>query len=129
MLLNHRKDLGLFAILRLNPTEFSIPYVDFAAQVKEMVECMKTMETEGRLRLSDEIFKHIDELIEHGIEMLGSYHIEKVLGHDREKQCMYSQHLKLLHFYANRLEGYDFETLVTWTPFEKFRYVDKLKQD
>lgn len=129
MLLNHRKDLGIFAILRLNPTEFSIPYADFAAQVKAMAEFIKTMEAEGRLRLSDEIFKPIDELIEHGIEMLGSYHIEKVLGHDREKQCMYSQHLKLLHFYANRLEGYDFETLVTWTPFEKFRYVDKLKED
>ena len=28
------------------------------------------MEAEGRLRLSDEIFKPIDELIEHGIEML-----------------------------------------------------------
>lgn len=129
MLLIQRKDLSLFAILRLNPAEFSISYNDFSAQVKELADCMKTMEAEGKLRLSDEIFKPLDELIAHGLEMLGAYHIEKVLGHDTEKQCIYSQHLKLLHFYANRLEGYEFETLIPWTAVEKFRYVDKLKEE
>ncbi|MBK8700718.1 MAG: 1-acyl-sn-glycerol-3-phosphate acyltransferase [Saprospiraceae bacterium] len=129
MLLNQRKDLNLFAILRLHPSEFSIDYVDFSNQISLMVKQLKEMAEEGRLRLSDEIFRNTDDLISHGMEMLGSYHIEKVLGYNADKKLIYSQHLKLLHFYANRLEGYDFENLVSWVPSEKFRYVDKLKED
>ncbi|MBP6398379.1 MAG: 1-acyl-sn-glycerol-3-phosphate acyltransferase [Saprospiraceae bacterium] len=129
MLLNQRKDLSLFAILRLNASEFSINADDFTRQLEILVDHMKTMEVEGKLRLSDEIFKPIDQLILHGIEMLGSYHIEKVLGLDDQRKLLFTQHIKLLYFYANRLEGYDFETQVPWIPTEKFRYVDKLKED
>ncbi|MBK7008165.1 MAG: hypothetical protein IPH36_05830 [Saprospiraceae bacterium] len=116
-------------MLRLNASEFSINADDFNQQLSILVDYMKTMEVEGKLRLSDEIFKPLDQLILHGIEMLGSYHIEKVLGLDEEKKVLFTQHIKLLYFYANRLEGYDFETQLPWIPTEKFRYVDKLKED
>ncbi len=123
-----RKDLNLFALLRVHPKEFSIDYNEFKKQLKVFIDLLKEMESEGKIKLSDELNKPLDEVIKHGMELLGSYHIETILGHNVEKNIIYSEHFKLLHFYSNRLIGYEFDDTLDWGSPEKFRYLDKIKE-
>ncbi len=122
-----RKDLSLFAILRLHPREFSLDYGTFKTNFIKLLVLMKEMESNDKLNLSAELHGDIDEAIKYGIETLGSYHVEKVLGFDGKKNTIYSEHLKLLYFYSNRLVGYDFENKMNWEGTETFRYLDKIK--
>ncbi len=124
-----RKDLGIFALLRMHPQEFSIDYNEFKQNVASFVKLLITMEQEGKIKLSSEIYSETDKLISHGMEFLGSYHLEKVLGYKSQKNEVYTDSIKLLYFYANRLEGYEFDEKMDWGSSEKFRYLDKIKED
>ena len=84
------------------------------------------MEKEGKIRLAAELFFETDAIITHGLETLGSYHIDKVLGHNNIEHKIYTESLKLLYFYSNRLAGYNFEKMLDWSTSDNFRYVDKL---
>jgi glycerol-3-phosphate O-acyltransferase len=123
-----RKDLNLFALLRMHPKEFSLDYSAFKVQIEIFVSLLREMAQEGKIKLSDELNNNTDDVIKHGMELLGSYHIETILGYDVQKNIVYSEDLKLLHFYANRLIGYEFDDTLHWGSPEKFRYLDKIKE-
>lgn len=126
MIEKSRKDLNLFAFLRLHPKEVGLKYDDFRFHVEKFLELLKSMEQEGKIRLAGELYFDIDKLIAQGLETLGSYHIDKVLGHEPIENKIYTENLKLLYFYSNRLLGYNFEKLLDWNTSENFRYLDKL---
>lgn len=126
--IHKRKDLNLFAVLRLNADEFFIPIQEYRNQMNSMIVVLKAMEQDGKLKLDPLIHGDVDTMMKRGMELLGAYHLEKVLGQNLQKNEVYTEHIKLLHFYSNRLNGYDFENLVNWSSVEKFRYLDKLKE-
>jgi glycerol-3-phosphate O-acyltransferase len=127
LLLNQRKDLNFFAILKLHPKEFDISYTDFKSNFQAVLVILKSMESKGQINLSAELFGDIDKAIEYGIQTLGAYHVSKVLGIDKDKAKIFSEDLKLLYFYSNRLLGYDLETKMNWDSKDTFRYLDKIK--
>jgi glycerol-3-phosphate O-acyltransferase len=127
MLERKRKDINLFTLLSLNSKEFSINYDYFKDHVAKFIELLKSLERESKLKLASEVHQDVDKVISHGLELLGAYHIEKVLGHNVQKNIIYSEHLKLLHFYSNRLVGYEFDEDFDWGAAENFKYLDNIK--
>jgi glycerol-3-phosphate O-acyltransferase len=127
MLLRQRKDLNLFAILRLHPREFSISTDQFKQQIEKLVISLKEMEKEGKVRLAHELFLPTDQLITYGLDTLGSYHSEEVLDYTKDGTSLYSESLKLLYFYHNRMVGYDLENNAEWLTLDGFKYLEKIK--
>jgi glycerol-3-phosphate O-acyltransferase len=62
--------------------------------------------------LSPEIRFTTDKLIEHGMTNINLYHANSPLEKSADGSYYYSEDLKLLYYYHNRLEGYNLEKQV-----------------
>jgi glycerol-3-phosphate O-acyltransferase len=122
-----RKDLPFFSILKLHPREFLLKYDAFRVNFVKLLDIMKSMEIDNKINLSSELHGNVDNAITHGLETIGAYHFEKVLGLNKETNTFYTENIKLLYFYSNRLVGYDFENKMNWEATETFKYLDKIK--
>lgn len=123
----YRKDLGLYAFLRILPTELDMQYETFRDVLIQVIEILKKEDQKGKIRLDSEIYKDVDEVIAHGINTLGSYHYPRVLK--LKGDTILCNDLKLLYFYHNRLVGYDVERRINWDIIGTFNYIDKLDLD
>ncbi len=103
------KDIDLFTILRMTSKEFELDLASFKSEMRSFVVKLKVLENEGKVRLHDIFDKEVDDVLNDALELLGAYHTQKVLHIDGDK--LLTQNIRLLYFYHNRLEGYDFEKL------------------
>lgn len=111
MLCKQNKQLDLYGVLRL-PTE---DYLFDESQLKKVIGQLKErlfqMEDEEQIRLSDPIRWTEEEILRDGIRRLGSYHVQKPIRYNKNKQIV-SNNFKILYYYHNRLENYGLDKVV-----------------
>jgi len=103
--------LDIYNILRLDPKVISISYKDFIHSILSVMDRLNILASEKKILLAPHLEKPIDEIIKHGIENLGAYHIKQPLTYIPNENFG-TQHLNLLYFYHNRLDGYGLEDYV-----------------
>ncbi len=106
--------LDLFGVLRLPPEDFVFPMKKMQDVIGQLQAKLISMKEKGRIKLSDQIYYSIDDLIRDGVRNLGIYHPEKTLKFNKKGQLI-SQNFKLLFFYHNRLIKYGLEKEIVWS--------------
>lgn len=99
--------LDLYGILRLPKEDRVIDRDVFQQNVALLRTQLLEQNKAGKVRLSN-IVKNgsIQDLIKHGIDNIGIFHVQKALFMDK-KQHVRSENLNLLLYYHNRLTGYN----------------------
>lgn len=115
--------LDLFGVLRLPPEDFVFPIRKMRDVVGQLKNVLIEMQENGKLKLSDQIYYDVDELINDGVRKVGIYHPEKTLVFNKKGQLV-SQNFKLLYFYHNRLINYHLEKKILWN---KVSSVEKME--
>ncbi len=101
--------LDLYGILRLPPEDYSFSTERMHLALDQLKPKLFQLEKDEKIRLSEEIKWSNKELLEHGIQKMGSYHPKQPLMIDKNYSLIVSQDFKLLFYYHNRLVGYDLE--------------------
>ncbi len=102
---------SIYEVLRLPPDETTIPKVEFEIIFERVRDALFKMRDEGKILLSKDIDLPKDELIKQGIKFVGNYHNKKVLRMNRHGM-IFTESMKLLYFYHNRLSGYGLENRI-----------------
>lgn len=103
--------IDIYDILRLDPKEINLSYKEFIHSILSVMDRMKVLVSEGKILIAPHLDKSVDEIIKHGVENLGAYHNKQPLTY-QENESVGTEHLNLLYFYHNRLEGYELEAYV-----------------
>ncbi len=106
--------LDLYGLLRLPPEDFVFPKKKMQDVVGQLQLELISMFNKGRIKLSEQIYFEIDEVIKDGVRNIGIYHPEKTLVFNKKDQLI-SQDFKLLFFYHNRLTNYGLEKAISWS--------------
>lgn len=101
----------VYEVLRLPPDETTIPKIEFSIIIDRIRDQLFKMRDNGEVLLSEDLDLPKEELIKQGIKFVGNYHSKKVLKMNRHGM-IYTQSMKLLYFYHNRLSGYDLEKYI-----------------
>lgn len=101
--------LDLYGILRLPPEDYSFSTERMHKALDQLKPKLFKLEKENKIRLSEEIKWENKQLLEHGIQKMGSYHPKQPLMIDKNYKLIVSQDFKLLFYYHNRLTGYGLE--------------------
>lgn len=97
--------LDLFGLLRI-PEDFrTLSYQHFFSAVEKIMELLREMEKNGKVKLALHLNRSTNEIIKHGLRNLGLYHTKSVLFQEKDGSISCSD-MKLLYFYHNRLAGY-----------------------
>ena len=103
--------LDLYGLLRLPTDEYVFSKEQLAWVISQIREKLFEMEKVGDIKLSDKIHADIEDLIQDGVERLGTYHLSKPLKFNK-KGAIISDSFKVLYFYRNRLENYGLDQYV-----------------
>ena len=108
-------NLDLYAALRLPREDRTIPKELLYKNLKKLIAELQNLSGQGLLQISDSVLHlPIEELVQHGIENVGAFHIKKPLMVNKEGDFE-SQDLKLLYYYHNRMEGYELSKYIETT--------------
>ena len=110
-------NLDLYGILRLPEHETEISAARFEANIAALQARLREYAADGKLQLAPEINLPPAELIAYGMKYLGTFHPSKPLRRETSSSkgnYVYSESLKLLLYYHNRLTGYSLENAVAW---------------
>ena len=98
--------LDLYGILRLPKEDRVIALEVFQKNIELLRNRLLELNLAGKVRLSNVVKNgSIQELIKHGIDNIGIFHVQKALFIDKKQQIK-SENLNLLLYYHNRLLGY-----------------------
>lgn len=99
--------LDLYGILRLPKEDRIISKTVFQENIAILRQQLLKINKAGNVRLSN-IVKNgsIQDLIKHGIDNIGIFHVQKALFMDKQENIR-SENLNLLLYYHNRLIGYN----------------------
>lgn len=106
------KTVDLYTLLRTPPEDIKIPTAELNEAIESLKERLKEMNKNNEVLLSPEIRFTTDKLIEHGMTNINLYHANSPLEKSADGSYYYSEDLKLLYYYHNRLEGYNLEKQV-----------------
>ncbi|MDX1940626.1 MAG: 1-acyl-sn-glycerol-3-phosphate acyltransferase [Saprospiraceae bacterium] len=113
-LLKHENaKLDLYGILRLPTDDFVFSDVSLKELVAQLKNRLLKMEKAGDIKLSEQIYWDVDQLLADGIKRLGNYHLQKPLRYNKNGQIV-SESFKILYFYHNRLENYGLQDGIKW---------------
>ena len=101
--------LDVFALLRMDPSEIEIPIDDISLKLGEVQELLISKAAEGLIRLDASALLPPKECIADAINKLGVFHSVKPLKYTKAGDII-SGSLKILYFYHNRLDSYEFLT-------------------
>ncbi|NJB85234.1 glycerol-3-phosphate O-acyltransferase [Lewinella marina] len=107
----------LYALLRLPAEDFYFNEAALIQVVEQLRDQLLVMEREDRAKLSQELREPGRNIIRHGIESIGNYHIDKPLHYDRVGRIV-SDNFSLLHYYHNRLSTYRLKSKIRRWPQE-----------
>ena len=113
ILLNANSELNLYDVVNIPVANFEIDQILLEKVIKKMVNSLKQMKQQGKVKLSEQLDNSIKEIIDDGIRNLGLYHPQKVLKKTKENTYI-SENFRLLYFYHNRLDSYKLENTVNW---------------
>src|SRR5690606_17532361 len=99
--------VDLFTLLRTPPDEIKISVNDLHSVIENLKEQLKIMNQNNEVLLSPEIRFTTDKLVEHGMSNINLYHANSPLERSADETYYYTEDLKLLYYYHNRLEGYN----------------------
>ncbi len=102
----------LITFINAVPQQFLVPASDFDMRCSELIVELRKMEKEGLIRCSEEFKLEDSELIMLGLRQLGVYHQHRVLS--RNNLSIYTEDLRLLYFYHNRLSTYHLQDRLSW---------------
>jgi glycerol-3-phosphate O-acyltransferase len=101
----------IFTLLRTPEEDVRIDEKDLLAAIERVKEQLKEMNKNNEVLISLEVRFTNDKVIEHGMNNINLYHSRSPLLRSSEGYY-YSEDLKLLYYYHNRLEGYKLERYV-----------------
>jgi glycerol-3-phosphate O-acyltransferase len=105
--------LDLYGVMRLPTDEYIFPMETLHKTLKQLQQILLTMSDAGKIKLSDQIYGDTDDLIQHGIFRLGTFHLKKPLRFTK-KGTVVSDSFHLLYYYHNRLENYGLDKKINW---------------
>jgi len=76
-----------------------------------LIEVLKQKAAHDQLKLSPALMASTDELIRHGIDHLGNYHVAKALRFQKSGELV-SDDFRLLYYYHNRLDNYGLDKFI-----------------
>jgi glycerol-3-phosphate O-acyltransferase len=97
----------LFSVFRIATDEFQIPWENFLSAFRDIYDQVIELAQNGGILLQKEFENEVDVIAREGFKKLGSYHAKKPLF--VKKGYVYSNNFKLLYYYHNSLDVYDFE--------------------
>ena len=127
ILLRQKKEMNVFQILRLHPSELNIPVDVFDYTFESALSDLKDLESEGKVKVEITEGRSTKELISDGMKNLGIYHGQRVLYISKNK--VRSRSIKLLYYYHNRTEGYQLENKMDWSKVKEVSYLEKLREE
>ncbi|MCW3127053.1 MAG: acyltransferase [Bacteroidetes bacterium] len=101
----------IFTLLRTPAEDVRIEEKDLLAAIERVKEQLKEMNKNNEVLISLELRFTNDKVIEHGMNNINLYHSRSPLLRSGDGYY-YSEDLKLLYYYHNRLEGYKLEKYV-----------------
>jgi glycerol-3-phosphate O-acyltransferase len=101
----------IFTLLRTPEEDVRIDEKDLLAAIERVKEQLKEMNKNNEVLISLEVRFTNDKVIEHGMNNINLYHSRSPLLRSSDGYY-YSEDLKLLYYYHNRLEGYKLERYV-----------------
>lgn len=117
ILLAQNPNLDIYAILRLPPEDYIFPMEEMKNATEELREILYKREERKEILLTNEISWDIEDLIREGIKKLGTYHGDQPLKFNK-KGLIISEDFKVLFFYHNRLDNYEFEKAIKWKKYK-----------
>lgn len=105
--------LDLYGVMRLPTDEYIFPMETLRKTLQQLQQILLTMSDTGKIKLSDQIYGDTDDLIQHGIFRLGTFHLKKPLRFTK-KGTVVSDSFHLLYYYHNRLENYGLDKKINW---------------
>lgn len=104
----------VFDILRLHPKNVNFTESGLVEIIAQLKSLLLQKENEGMLRIDDRLRKmDANDILLSGMKNMGIYHTKKPLRSNRKGKII-SQDLKLLYFYHNRLDSYNFADELYW---------------
>ena len=103
--------IDIFTLIRIPEEDVKIDAKDLTDAIERVKEQLKEMNKNNEVLISPEVRFTNDKVIEHGISNISLYHANSPLLKSSEGYY-YSEDLKLLYYYHNRLEGYKLEKYV-----------------
>lgn len=109
--LKQTRNVDLYKLFTSSEEDLAIPNQLFINMVGRVLEKLRDMRDRGLVKLANHLDKDTEEVIREGVANLSHYHVEKPLGR-RENGDIYTENLKLLFFYHNRLNGYELHRFI-----------------
>jgi hypothetical protein len=111
--------LDIFRLIRLNGKQNAVPKADIIHRLEALLTAMRSAESEGRVALEPELREgNADSVWKRAYRHFQSYHDGEVIqelasGANPAKmeltgESVYSEDVKLLYYYRNRLNHYGF---------------------
>ena len=112
-ILEKSHDGDVYSLVNL-PKEKSLIEWDYLETIITRLQvALLELESKGKIKLSREVKLEPRRLIEDGIKNLGIYHAQKPLLINNDK--VWSDSLKVLYYYHNRIKIYDLDKYIEWT--------------
>lgn len=115
--------LDLFGLLSLPEDEYFFSREKFVEQSEIVIELLKTKAVAGLLKLPEIFEKPTLEVVLDGISRIGTFHSSRPITIHKNGD-FYSQDFRLLYFYNNRLESYNYESEINWNNLPVVYQVD-----
>jgi glycerol-3-phosphate O-acyltransferase len=109
---NLYREVDIYTLLRTPPEELKIPADDLNRIIETLKDRLKEMNKNNMVLLSPEIRFTTEKLIDHGMSNINLFHANSPLLRSNDSSHYYSEDIKLLYYYHNRIEGYGLEKYV-----------------
>lgn len=105
------RKVDIYKLFSSSEEDMVIPANVFQNVVSRLLTRLRDMRDRGLVKLAAHLEKDTKDIIQEGIANLSPYHVEKPLGIGASGE-VYTENLKLLFFYHNRLNGYELHRFI-----------------
>ncbi|MDG1716308.1 MAG: 1-acyl-sn-glycerol-3-phosphate acyltransferase [Saprospiraceae bacterium] len=112
-ILEKSHDGDVYSLVNLPKEKSQIEWDYLETIITRLQVALLELESKGKIKLSREVKLEPRRLIEDGIKNLGIYHAQKPLLINNDK--VWSDSLKVLYYYHNRIKIYDLDKYIEWT--------------
>ena len=106
------KHFDLYTLLRMPQEDIKIPTQALYDTIEKLKERLKEMNKNNEVLLSPEVRFTSEKLVEQGMKNINMFHANSPLDKSADGTYFYSEDIKLLYYYRNRLEGYGLEKFI-----------------